>query len=101
MSLARKCDICDELYEHYGVDRDGDGQFVGLQPNHITFNYEDIPYGKTGNGDRKDYDCCPNCMYEMQLLMKSLKARADISRKIREKKSNGSDVVDTDSKGED
>ena len=99
MSLARKCDICDELYEHYGVDRND--KEIKLQPNHIAFKYEDIPYGKTGNGARKEYDCCPNCMYEMQLLMKSLKARADISRKIREEKLNGSDVVDTDSKGED
>ena len=81
MSLARKCDICEELYEHYG-----NHEVATLKPNHIVFNYEDIPYGKTGNGARKDYDCCPNCMYEMQLLMRSLKARADISRDIREKK---------------
>lgn len=99
MSLARKCDICDELYEHYGCDRND--KEIKLQPNHIVFKYEDIPYGNTGNGARKFYDCCPNCMYEMQLLMKSLKARADISRKIRDEELNGSDVVDTDSKGED
>lgn len=66
MALARKCDICGRLYEHYGDD----GSVV-KKSNTIQFTWRSIGNGRTTDG--KMYDCCPECMDSINTLIMAIK----------------------------
>lgn len=65
MALARKCDICGDLYEQYG-----DSDSV-KKSNTISFMWRSI--GNCATVDRKLYDCCPKCMDSINTLIMALK----------------------------
>lgn len=65
MAIAKKCDICGELYEVYNL---GAGERVN--PNGIMLISED---GVGGYIKNKKIDCCPECMESIKLHIDSLK----------------------------
>lgn len=64
MALARKCDVCGNLYEEYETSIEKIGCCNG-----IAF----IHKGVNNYTDRKLMDCCPGCFYSIQEYMKELK----------------------------
>ena len=65
MALAKKCDICGNLYEHYGGD-------LTHRHNTLFLEYRRIDGGATILEGCK-YDLCPVCMDEIELAINSLK----------------------------
>lgn len=62
MSLAKKCDICGKLYEYYTTTDDTIGfKLVRFSPTGTT--HENIDF----------FDCCPNCMAELNKFINSHK----------------------------
>lgn len=70
MSMAKKCDICGELYENYGRNPRGRAD----KPNSLVLacrEYDDNSYMRM-----EFYDCCPNCMQHIQTLIESIRVPA-------------------------
>ena len=67
MSLAKKCDVCGNLYEGYGVKlHDGNSRAVnGIILVHVD---EEGMYGTPDDAT----DCCPLCMEKILKLLKEL-----------------------------
>lgn len=57
MAIARKCDRCGKLYEHYPTD---DNCEDGEQHNSIRKVYRDVNYKLLA--ETKPLDLCPDCM---------------------------------------
>ena len=68
MSIARKCDVCGELYEPYNMSNAKDN------PNGIMFLNIDNAQKYFSH---KAMDCCPNCMSRLQEYIKYIKSRYD------------------------
>lgn len=69
MSLAKKCDFCNKLYEPYNERNDAS------KPNGIMFLNIDTKNKFYGH---KSIDCCPDCMDSIKALIESLKNRGEV-----------------------
>lgn len=84
--LARKCDICKSLYEHY----EGDNLFSksnGLnRSNAIIMVDRDID---NKHCSRKIYDLCPECMKKIEQFLKAgEKIEDDAMEQLKEKEND-------------
>lgn len=75
MSMAKKCDICGELYEDYGRNSRGSSE----KPNSLLLACRD--YNKYGYVCMNFYDCCPSCMQRIQTLIDSIRVPAELNDK--------------------
>jgi hypothetical protein len=65
MSLARKCDICGCLYENYSSNKTKGKDANGISFVDILDNQKMVI--------KFTYDCCPQCMKDVQKLVEVLK----------------------------
>lgn len=65
MALAKKCDVCGKLYEHYGAD-------LGHQYNTLFLDYRTVD-GRATLIEGRKHDLCPDCMDEIELAINSLR----------------------------
>lgn len=77
MSLAKKCDICGKLYEHYTTEYD----FRSVNGLIIVFVEEDGEYGTPPDTAT---DCCPECMKAIIHYIDGLKNGSGDESKVTE-----------------
>ena len=68
MALAKKCDICEVLYEDYEISVEKIGCCNGIAFIHKGFHDWDA---------RKFIDCCPDCFNSIRNHMNELKERKE------------------------
>lgn len=73
MSMAKKCDICGELYEDYGRNSRGSSE----KPNSLMLTCRN--YNNNNYMCMEFYDCCPSCMQRIQTLIDSLRIPAELN----------------------
>lgn len=82
MSMAKKCDICGELYEDYGRNSRGSSE----KPNSLMLTCRD--YNNDNYMRMEFYDCCPNCMKHIQTLIDSIRIPAELNERKEENDGN-------------
>ena len=72
MANAKKCDVCDKLYERYNTK--------GTKPNsfRLTQEYRLQIGGNYAYTSIKEFDCCPACMDSIQRHIEWIKLNRNV-----------------------